>query len=155
VFWFSVSAENLGTNGNNNSATLSTARFCDSGIACVYTFNVVSRSECARIACAVRSDSPTSPSRVACVCRKLCQPITGRFNFTHARCNTRRSKFFGLSGAIGGPYGIRNTRRYRCPGFETLLRNHDIRRREKALQGHQHRWLPLGSESPRLAPLRN
>jgi hypothetical protein len=35
TFPFSGSAENLGTFGNTKPATLSTARFCDSGIACV------------------------------------------------------------------------------------------------------------------------
>src|SRR6476659_1606486 len=34
-------------------------------------------------------------------------------------------------------HGIRNARQYRSSGFETLLRNHDIRGRQRALQGHQ------------------
>ena len=37
-------------------------------------------------------------------------------------------------------HGIRNARQYRSSGFETLLRNHDIRGRQRALQGHQLRW---------------
>ena len=35
TFPFSGSAKNSGTFGNTKPATLSTARFCDSGIACV------------------------------------------------------------------------------------------------------------------------
>jgi|BogFormECP03_OM2_1039629.scaffolds.fasta_scaffold20955_1 hypothetical protein len=35
TFPFSVAAENSGTLGNNKPATFSTARFCDSGSACV------------------------------------------------------------------------------------------------------------------------
>ena len=35
----------------------------------------------------------------------------------------------------GKRHGIRDARQYRSPGFETLLRNHDIRGRQGALQG--------------------
>ena len=41
-------------------------------------------------------------------------------------------------------HGIRNARQYRSSGFETLLRNHDIRGRQRALQGHQQRWTGWG-----------
>src|SRR5580704_7922000 len=34
-------------------------------------------------------------------------------------------------------HGIRNARQYRSPGLETLLRNHDLRGRQRDLQGHQ------------------
>ena len=51
-----------------------------------------------RVAEAVRSDSPTSPSSVACVCLKLCQEIGGKPIFADAGRNTRRSKFSGFNG---------------------------------------------------------
>jgi hypothetical protein len=43
------------------------------------------------------SDSPTRPSRVACVCRKVCQEISGSPSASHAGRSWRRRRFFGLS----------------------------------------------------------
>jgi hypothetical protein len=54
------------------------------------------------------------------------------------RPTASRQGNFGLKN--GKHYGIRNARQYRSAGFETLLRNHDIRERERALQGDQLRW---------------
>jgi aryl-alcohol dehydrogenase-like predicted oxidoreductase len=54
------------------------------------------------------------------------------------RPRASRQGNFGLK--KGKHYGIRNARQYRSAGFETLLRNHDIRERERALQGDQLRW---------------
>ena len=38
----------------------------------------------------------------------------------------------------GKCHGIRNAGQYRPPGFKTLLWNHDLRGRPRALQGHRH-----------------
>src|SRR6202035_3621711 len=40
---------------------------------------------------------------------------------------------------IGGHHGIRNARQYGSPGFETLLRDYDIRGRQRPLHGYQYR----------------
>src|SRR6202051_1014199 len=40
---------------------------------------------------------------------------------------------------LEGHHEIRNARQYGSPGFETLLRDYDIRGRQRPLQGYQHR----------------
>src|ERR1700731_4502301 len=40
---------------------------------------------------------------------------------------------------IGGHHGIHNARQYGSPGFETLLRDYDIRGRQRPLQSYQYR----------------
>src|SRR5881296_1423054 len=40
--------------------------------------------------------------------------------------------------SVGGHHGRRNARQYRSPDVETLLRNHDVRRRERG-------WKAIGA----------
>src|SRR5262249_56710777 len=83
---------------NKAPATRSTAPLCESETVWVYTFSVVSRSECPSRAWAVLRDSPFACRSVAWVCRNECHEIRGCLIRSHAGASSRLYRFLSLSG---------------------------------------------------------